>query len=88
MEITAVLSLILLASLVPLVSGFLATCYKRNFWLWFAIGMVLPFLSNLLLLLLPDKSTKTVITKPVENEELFDFLFINQKLHTDRMFKI
>jgi hypothetical protein len=87
MDITSALSLILLASVVPLVSGFLATCYKRSFWLWFVIGIFLPFLSNLLLLLLPDKS-ETVATKPVENEELFDFLFINRDLHADRLLKI
>ena len=88
MDITSALSLILLASVVPLVSGFLATCYKRNFWLWFALGILLPFLSNLLLLLLPDKSNEKVATKPVENDELFDFLFINPELHPDRLLKI
>jgi hypothetical protein len=84
MEITAALSLILLASLVPLVSGFMATCYQRNFWLWFVIGLLLPFISNFLLLLLPEKRTKHGNATPVENDELFDHLFNgvvnNQKL--------
>ena len=75
MEITSALSLILLASLVPLVSGFMATCYRRNFWLWFFIGLLLPFFSNLLLLLLPEKQTQQGETAPVENDELFDHLF-------------
>ncbi len=75
MEITAALSLILLVSLVPLVSGFMATCYQRSFWLWFVIGLLLPFISNLLLLLLPEKKTRYGNTAPVENDELFDHLF-------------
>jgi len=75
MEITSALSLILLVSLVPLVSGFMATCYQRNFWLWFLIGLLLPFFSNLLLLLLPEKQTQQGKTAPVENDELFDHLF-------------
>ena len=75
MEITSALTLILLASLVPLVSGFMATCHQRSFWLWFVIGLLLPFISNLLLLLLPDKEKKHTSTVPVENDELFDHLF-------------
>jgi len=81
MEITAVLSLILLASLVPLVSGFMATCHQRSFWLWFIIGLLLPFISNLLLLLLPEKTTKNIATTPVENDELFDHLFYGAVNH-------
>jgi len=75
MEITSALSLILLASLVPLVSGFMATCHQRSFWLWFVIGLLLPFISNFLLLLLPEKEIKHATTAPVENDELFDHLF-------------
>jgi len=81
MEITSALSLILLASLVPLVSGFMATCYHRSFWLWFAIGLLLPFISNLLLLVLPEKKMRSSSTVPVENEELFDHLFTGAVKH-------
>ena len=75
MEISSALTLILLASLVPLVSGFMATCQQRSFWLWFVIGLLLPFISNLLLLLLPEKEIKRSASVPVENDELFDHLF-------------
>jgi hypothetical protein len=84
MEISAALSLILMASLVPLVSGFMATCYRRSFWLWFVIGLLLPFISNLLLLLLPEKQAKHGSTIPVENDELFDHLF-NGTVHHQKL---
>ncbi|MCC3159040.1 hypothetical protein LJ737_17485 [Hymenobacter sp. 15J16-1T3B] len=42
---------VLALSLLPLLTGYCACSYGRSFWLWFALGWVLPLLSFYLLLL-------------------------------------
>lgn len=66
--------------LVPfaLLAGKMAKDMGRKFWPWFFIGMLLPLLANFILSFLPpalfQKQSKGL--KPVENEELFNHLFI------------
>lgn len=35
--------------LVPLITGYCAYSYGRSFWLWFALGLVLPIVSYFVL---------------------------------------
>ncbi len=48
--------------IVPTICGYYAHTHGRSFWLWFAIGCMLPIVSYIILLLLPDK------THPLEKE--------------------
>jgi hypothetical protein len=41
--------------LLSLLSGIMAETFGRKFWVWFLIGIPLPFISNIILLCLPDK---------------------------------
>ncbi|MBT2558298.1 hypothetical protein J7E24_10925 [Hymenobacter sp. ISL-91] len=36
-------------SLVPLITGYCAYSYGRSFWLWFALGLLLPIVSYFVL---------------------------------------
>ena len=40
----------------PYISGAFARSVGRPFWLWFAIGCALPFISIVILYLLPEKT--------------------------------
>ena len=37
------------ASLLPFITGYCAYSYGRSFWLWFALGFLLPILSYFIL---------------------------------------
>lgn len=60
---------------IPYLTGVVATSYGRKFWPWFFLGILLPVLSIIIVVFMPDKS-KTLRTQVVENEELFDHLFL------------
>lgn len=61
--------------IVPGICGYYAHTHGRSFWLWFAIGCILPIISYVILLLLPDK------THPLE-KELEDIRLQNNILGT------
>jgi len=45
MFIDLVLGLVCAMSFLPLITGYCAYSYGRSFWVWFALGWVLPLLS-------------------------------------------
>jgi len=49
------------ALMIPTLSGYYAYTHGRSFWLWFAFGLLLPVISYIILLLLPDKTNNTEV---------------------------
>lgn len=81
MEVIASLPLIAAPFVLPFISGIMAKSFGRKFWPWFFIGIPLPLIANVILLCLPDKAKKetaTLNTTPVENNHVFDHLFIDK----------
>ena len=75
------LAILSLSLLVPIAffAGRMAKDMGRKFWPWFFIGMVLPLAANFILAFLPSALPQKKVIKeisPVENEHLFDHLFI------------
>lgn len=68
-------SLLLVPLFWPIITGIMAKNNGRNFWIWFLIAVPLPLIAAVILLFLPDKSKEKRITKPVENDEIFNHLF-------------
>jgi MFS family permease len=77
MEFDFALSLVLTPFILPFITGLMAKYFGRKFWPWFFIGIPLPLIANILLLCLPDKTKKIIELRAVENDEVFDHLFIN-----------
>jgi len=70
----------LLLVFVPVISGLMAKSFGRKFWPWFFVGTFLPLVTNVILLCLPDKTKKKPMNlKAVENDEIFDHLFISKR---------
>jgi len=67
---------IILAMPFALLAGLMAKDKKRKFWPWFFIGMVLPFMGYTIVFFLKQVNEKKI--SPVENENLFDHLFIDE----------
>lgn len=79
MEFLFALPLLILPFLLPLATGLMAKSFGRKFGLWFCISIPLPFIANVILLCLPDRSAQKVVRlKPVESEEVFDHLFVKK----------
>jgi len=77
MEFVFALPLLFIPLVMPFIAGQMAKNFGRKFWPWFLIGIPLPFIANIILLCLPDKSKKkTNGLKAVENEKASDHLFI------------
>jgi len=77
MEVVFALPLVFTPVLMPVITGLMAKNFGRKFWPWFFVGLVLPFIANIILLCLPDRSRRATELRPVENHELFDHLFID-----------
>jgi MFS family permease len=92
MEFILALPLLFIPLVLPFIAGQMAKSFGRKFWPWFLIGIVLPFIANIILLCLPDKSKKkTNGLKAVENDKIFDHLFIakdsqQQSIHSGTHF--
>ncbi|MEP7373044.1 MAG: hypothetical protein ABI675_06600 [Chitinophagaceae bacterium] len=79
MKILLTLSLVTLAFLLPLVTGLIA----QESWLWFYISIPLALIAAFIFVCLPGVSTKkTRKLSPVENEEIFNHLFIRKNRRT------
>lgn len=75
MEVLFALPLLSIPLAMPFITGQMAKSFGRKFWPWFIIGIPLPFIANIILLCLPDKSKKeTTRLKAVDNEKIFDHL--------------
>jgi hypothetical protein len=68
MEVVFGLPLLLIPFVLPIVAGLMAKSFGRKFWPWFFIGIPLPFIANIILLCLPDKTKKENEAKSEENE--------------------
>ena len=79
MEFVFAIPLLFTPFMMPLITGLMAKNFGRKFWLWFFLGLLLPFIAAIVLLCLPDKSKRKVVElRPVENDEVFDYLFITK----------
>ena len=58
MEVVFAIPILFIPFIWPLITGLMAKSNGRKFWPWFFIGIPLPFLANIVLLCLPDKSNR------------------------------
>jgi len=58
MEVLFAIPLLLVPFFMPFIAGQMAKSFGRDFWCWFLIGIPLPFIANIILLCLPDKTRK------------------------------
>ena len=58
----------------PLITGWIALSFNREFWPWFVAGLFLPLIGVVIILCLPgkDKKVQQPLLKPVSSEEIFD----------------
>jgi hypothetical protein len=66
MEVIAALVVLIIPFIWPTITGLMAKSFGRKFWPWFLIGIPLPFIANVILLCLPDCSSRLSASK-VEN---------------------
>ena len=69
MEFIFALPLVMVPVALPVMSGYMAKRFGRNFWLWFFISIPLPLISCFILACLPDKSIDE--QQPVEDSDIF-----------------
>lgn len=55
MELLITIPIISALMFYPLLTGLIAKTYGRRFWFWFTLGIILPFVSLVLLHCLPGK---------------------------------
>jgi len=68
MEVILALPFLILPLLLPVMAGYMAKRFGRNFWLWFWISIPLPIISCFIIACLPDKSLQP---QPVESDDIF-----------------
>jgi hypothetical protein len=74
------LPIIILAFLMPVATGIIA----QQSWLWIYVSIPLALIASFILVCLPGISAKTrEKLMPVENEEIFDHLFIYKPRKTN-----
>ena len=58
----------------PLITGWIALSFNREFWPWFFAGLFFPFIGVVVILCLPEKKKKIqrALLRPVSSEEIFD----------------
>ena len=79
MKFLLAVPLLIFVFLLPLITGLIINDSPYKFWLWFYISIPLVFVTSVVILCLPDRSReKAGKVKPVENEEIFDHLFIGK----------
>jgi hypothetical protein len=83
MEVVFAIPLLFIPLVMPLIAGLMAKSFGRKFWPWFIIGIPLPFIANIILLCLPDKSRKETNTLTVvkDGERTDQLYIINGKDH-------
>ena len=79
MEVLFAIPLIIVPFFWPVLTGLMAKNFGRKFWVWFWLGVPLPFIGVVILLFLPEKIKKKGELKAVENDKIFDHLFIDAK---------
>ena len=83
MEFFLTIPFLLVPLLFPFTAGLIAQDAGRSFRLWFWLAIPFPIITHIVLLCLPDK-TKSPKYKAmvVENDEVFDHLFIEEVKET------
>jgi hypothetical protein len=77
MEFVFLMALVLMSFRVAFVTASLAEEIGKGYWTWFILGVFLPLIAIAILFCLPRKSRKRVTElRAVENDEIFDHLFI------------
>lgn len=76
MEIVFLMTLVLMSLRISTVTAGVAESIGKNYWTWFVFGVLLPLIAIGILLSLRRRSKKVTELKPVENDEIFDHLFI------------
>ena len=80
MKFLLAVPLLIFAFLLPLITGVMAENSTYKFWLWFYTSIPLLFVAGMIVICLPAISRKKARKlNPVENEEIFDHLFIGKK---------
>ena len=69
MEFLFALPVLFIPLLFPVIGGCMAKCYGRKFWFWFWFSLLLPFISLIILLCLPDISIRQEIVLAHEGDE-------------------
>jgi len=64
MEVVFAILILVIPFILPLITGLMAKSFGRKFWPWFFIGLPLPFVANVILLCLQDKSKKELKSIP------------------------
>ena len=73
------LPILILAFLLPVITGLIA----QETWLWVYVSIPLALVTSFILVCLPGITwKKTGKLSPVENDEIFDHLFINKTQKT------
>ena len=67
MEVAFTLPFLLIPLSPPLMAGYVAKRFGRNFWTWFFISIPLPLISCFILVCLPDKSK---LEKPAKKNNI------------------
>jgi MFS family permease len=79
MELFLALPFLLIPLVFPFIAGVMAQDSGRSFRLWFWLAIPFPVITHIILLCLPDKTKKPVYAAVVvENDEVFDHLFIEE----------
>ena len=79
MKFLLAVPLLIFAFLLPLITGLMAKSSPYQFWLWFYTSIPLLFVAGVIVICLPAISRKKARKlRPVENEEIFDHLFIGK----------
>lgn len=77
MELVFLMALILISFRIASATASLAEDTGKNYWAWFVLGIFLPLFAIGILFFLPRKRKKQVTElRAVENDEIFDHLFI------------
>ena len=78
MEVVFAIPLLFVPFFMPFIAGQMAKSFGRNFWPWFFIGIPLPFIANIILLCLPDK-TKKVNESELEGNNIVPGYFLENE---------
>jgi len=77
MEFVFLMALVLISLRISFVTAETAERFCKSYWMWFVIGLLLPFIAVAILYCLPRKTEKKITElRAVENDEIFDHLFI------------
>jgi len=57
---------------IPAISGYFAYSHGRSFWLWFTLGCLLPFVSNIILAILCWKEARKEERRRVDPMSRFE----------------